>query len=118
MAKLDKIIEESIAKPYEDKVRGLNLTPEEDKELRELYSRSTLPGRPFVLGAAGLILTDVFCAVHAFYAVAEKDDGALLWFFVFMLAQSAGLRLLSYRMRKAEKQLNDRIKEIQTQNLK
>ena len=114
MQKNKNYLEDCIAEPYEDKVRGLNLTPDEDKELRELYNRSVLPGRPVLLCTVGLMLIDAFCVLHAVSAVAKKEYSTFMWFTVFMLTQMAGAGLLAYRMGQAEKQLNNRIKEIKT----
>ena len=73
---------------YEEMVRGLNLTPEQTRELKRLYRRATFPSRPWAsifVGTATLDMAAMLIAMERL--MFEKDSRLAKAWAVFMLIQ-------------------------------
>lgn len=102
-----------IAQKYEDMVRGLNLTPEQDKELRKLYSRSYLPVWPWGFVFAGVCEANAIGTFYAFIKLMETNDSRIIhWGFAVLGAEFVAFLSLFAKMSIAEKKLRNRIDEI------
>ena len=109
-----------IAQTYEQTVNGLKLTPAQDKELRELYSRSVAPVR--IWGDIFIIqhvTTGVVSLGAGIYTVVSEDlVGGVAALSLYMWAWAAVIGVKRHKMKIAKKQLDNKIAEIKTQNLR
>ena len=73
---------------YEEMVRGLNLTPVQDQELRRLYRRWVFPSRPWSFIFAGTAMVDgLLMLVAVRHLMLNKDPRLAKGWAVFMLIQ-------------------------------
>lgn len=115
MQKFDK---NSLFMPeYDDMIRGINITPKQNLELKNLYARSTLSTRPWAFVFAGGMVVDMVSMVWALGYLAKTGDKKIIAGYVmFLTVQLIAVIAQGYRMKNAEKQLINKINEIKIQN--
>lgn len=116
---MQKDISKFLAPKYNDLIRGLNLTPEQDQELKKLYKRATVSVRPWGFVFAGVIAADFYAGLYTLIKSVETNhshDG--IWYFAFLGAQVVALLVYAERMTIANKKLLKRIDEIKQQNIR
>lgn len=102
---------------YDDMLRGIHISPEQSKELKNLYSRATLPVRPYSYVFAGILTADFLGMILALDCYVKTGDKKIVaGGLVLLLAQLISAVVLGYRMQSAEKQLYNKINEIKIQN--
>ncbi|MBD5400432.1 hypothetical protein HDR61_01625 [bacterium] len=108
-----------IAQKYDDVVSGLKLTPEQDKELRKLYSRATIPVKPWGFVFAGDLVVNLAAGIYTMAKCCEtRDVSDSYWYFAFLGAQFIAALVFAQRMLNAEKKLHNRIDNIRSEYLR
>lgn len=98
-------------------LQNYNITPDQDKELQDLFKRATLPVRPWALVIAGVLTVDLAGFVYSMGNYIQTHDKKIVTIYVvFLLGQIVAACAQGYRMHKAEKQLANKINEIKMQN--
>ena len=103
---------------FEQMTYGMDLTPEQTKEVRRLFRRSALPVRPWMWNFAGGLGADTV-GVMGLMAVLNNpkvNKEYTIGFCAFFVIQLAAIWALHYRGKRTQKQLYGRIHEIKAQN--
>ncbi len=112
-------IEKFIAPTYQQRIYGLKLTPEQDDELRKLYSRATVPVRSWRYIFLGLILAEITSGLYCMERYIQiQDKKTLAIWSLSVLSVVAALFIKGYRMQVAKKQFDHKINEIKSQNFR
>lgn len=108
-----------LAPKYQEMLHGVNISPEQDKTLRDMYRGTLIPTKPHGLAILGILSADAVFLLYSFSQYAQTNNKEIMtWYIAAVLAQLAAAVAYGCKLLNKETQLKNTINEIKKQNVR